>query len=117
MAATKTARALYNANPGANTTASATEWNLSTAYGGLLTVQIVNGASAPTTAPVVTVYTGNATGVKRQLMQFSGDLVASSTNPYSISLPPAAMYVNVDVKGGATNGSTFTVEGQELTSV
>ena len=117
MAATKTARALYNANPGAGTAADATEWNLSTAYGGLLTIVITNGGSAPTTAPTVIVYTGDATGVKRQYWTASGDTTAGSVNTFSINLPPAAMFVNVHVLSGATNGSTYTVEGQELTSV
>lgn len=117
MAATKTARALYNANPGANTAGNATEWNLSTAYGGLLTAVITNGGSAPTTAPTVTVYVGDATGVKRQLLQWTGDTVASSVNSFAINLPPSTMFCNVTCTGGATNGSTFVVEGQELTTV
>ena len=118
MAATKTARSLYaSALIAAAGTGDATEWNLSTAYGGLLTIVLTNGSSAPTTAPTFIVYTGDATGVKRQYWTASGDIVASSVNSFSINLPPAAMFVNVHMIAGATNGTTFVVEGQELTSV
>jgi hypothetical protein len=117
MAATKTARALYSGTPAATASADATEWNLSTAYGGFLTIVLTNGSSAPTTAPTFVVYTGDATGVKRQLFTASGDTTASSVNSFSIAINPAVMFVNVHVTSGATNGTAFVVEGQELTSV
>ena len=118
MAATKTARALYSGSPTAGGAAvSATEWDLSTKYGGLLTVVLTNGSAPTGVAPFFVVYTGDATGVKRQYWTASGDLTASSVNSFSINLPPAAMFVNVDCKSGSTNATAFVVEGQELTGV
>jgi hypothetical protein len=117
MTASKTARALYTGTPTAGGAAvSATEWNLSTAYGGVLTIKMTNG-TAPASNPQFWVFTGNATGVKRQLVNPQGDMVLNSVNEFTVNIPPAAMFVNVDCKSGNTNATAFIVEGQELTGV
>lgn len=118
MAATKTAKTLYASNSlAAGTPVNATEWNMTTCYGGLAAVRLTNGASAPTTAPVVKFYVGEASGVKRLLYQASGDTVNSSVNDIVCEIPPSAMYCNITITNGATNAITVEAYGQELTAL
>ncbi|MDE2441180.1 MAG: hypothetical protein KGP14_09155 [Betaproteobacteria bacterium] len=118
MAATKTAKTLLTSQSlAAAASANATEWNMSTAYGGLATVKLTNGASAPTTVPTVTFYVGEATGVKRKLYTATGDTVANSVNDIVCEIPPGAMFVNITITNGATNAITVEAYGQELTTI
>lgn len=118
MAAAKTSRTLRaSASLAAATLASCTEWNLSTAYGGLASVRLTNGASAPTTAPVVKFYVGDATGVKRLFYTATGDTVNSSVTDIVCRYPNSAMFANIDITNGATNAITAEAYGQELTTV
>lgn len=118
MAATKTAKTLLASQSlTAAASVTATEWNLSTAYGGLATVKLTNGGTAPTTAPVVKFYVGEATGTKRLFYTASGDTTASSVNDVVCEVPPSAMFVNITITNGATNSITVEAAGQELTSL
>lgn len=118
MPATKTAKALLASQAlGAGSSVNATEWDMRTAYGGLATVKLTNGASAPTTAPVVKFFVGEVSGVKRLFWQAAGDTVANSVNDIVCEIPPGAMYVNITITGGATNGITVEASGQELTGL
>jgi hypothetical protein len=118
MAATKTSKTLYaSASLAAATAVNATEWNMSTAYGGIAAVKLTNGASAPTTAPVVKFYVGEATGTKRLLYTASGDTTNSSVNDLVCEIPASAMFVNITVTNGATNAITVEAYGQELTGI
>jgi hypothetical protein len=118
MAASKTSRTLRaSASLSAGATANCTEWDLQTAYGGLATVRLTNGASAPTTVPTVKVYVGEATGVKRLLSQQTGDTVNSSVTDIVVEIPWGAMFVNIDIINGATNAITADAYGQELTTI
>lgn len=118
MAASKTAKTLLTSQAlGAGGSVNATEWNLSTAYGGLACVKLTNGAPAPTTAPVVKIYVGESTGTKRLLYQGAGDTTASSVNDIVCEIPPSAMFVNITITNGATNGITVEAYGQELTGI
>lgn len=118
MAATKNSRTLLASQSlSAGASVNASEWNLSTAYGGLATVKLTNGASAPTTAPVVKFYVGEATGVKRLLYQAAGDTVNNSVNDIVCEIPSSAMFVNVTITDGATNSITVEAYGQELTTI
>lgn len=119
MASTHTAKTLYASASlaAATATTTITEWNLSTAYGGLYAVKLTNGASAPTTAPTVVIYVGEATGVKRKFYTVSGDTVNSSVNDIVCELPAGTMFANCVITNGATNAITVEAYGQELTSV
>lgn len=118
MAAAKTSRTLdASASLAAAASRNASEWDLSTAYGGLATVKLTNGASAPTTVPVVKFYVGEATGVKRLLYTASGDTVNNSVNDVVCEIPPSAMFVNITITNGATNAITAEAYGQELTTI
>jgi hypothetical protein len=118
MASTKTQKALLASQSlAAATSVNATEWNMSTAYGGRAVVRLTNGASAPTTAPTVKFYTGDATGKKYLLYTATGDTTASSVNDVSCEYGLADMFANVTVTNGATNAITVEVYGQEATTV
>jgi len=118
MAVTKTARTLLTSQSLAAATAvSSTELNLSTAYGALVAVKVTNGATAPTTAPTVIFYVGEATGTKRKLYQVTGDTVNNSVNDFVCEIPATGMYVNVTITNGATNAITVESYAQELTTV
>ncbi len=118
MAATKTSKTLYaSASLAAATSVNATEWNMTTAYGGIAAVKLTNGASAPTTVPVVKFYVGESTGTKRLLYTASGDTTNSSVNDLVCEIPASAMYVNITMTNGATNAITVEAYGQELTTI
>ena len=118
MAATKTAKTLYaSASLAAATSVNATEWNMSTAYGGIAAVKLTNGGTAPTTVPVVKFYVGESTGTKRLLYTASGDTTNSSVNDLVCEIPASAMFVNITVTNGATNAITVEAYGQELTTI
>lgn len=118
MAATKTAKTLYaSASLAAATSVNATEWNMTTAYGGIAAVKLTNGGTAPTTVPVVKFYVGESTGTKRLLYTASGDTTNSSVNDLVCEIPASAMFVNITVTNGATNAITVEAYGQELTAI
>jgi len=119
MAATKTAKTLLTSQSlAAATSVNATEWNLTTAYGGSrLFVKLTNGATAPTTVPVVKFYSGEATGVKRLIYTASGDTVNSSVNDIPCVFEQGDMYVNCTITNGATNAITVEAYGQEATTI
>lgn len=118
MAASKTAKTLLTSQALAAATAvNATEWNMSTAYGGLATVKLTNGATAPTTPPTVNFYVGESTGTKRLLYSAAGDIVNSSVNDIVCEIPMGAMFVNITITWGATTGGTVEAYGQELSGI
>lgn len=118
MAASKNSRQLLvSQSLNAASSANASELNLSTAYGALVAVKLTNGATAPTTAPIVSIYVGEATGVKRLFYQASGDTVNSSVNDIVCEIPPSAMFVNITITNGNTNAITVEAYAQELTAV
>lgn len=118
MAASKTAKTLgASASLAAAASRNETEWNLSTAYGGIASVKLTNGATAPTTVPTVKFYTGESTGTKRLFYTASGDTTANSVNDINCVIPASAMFVNITITNGATNAITVESFGQELTTV
>ena len=118
MAATKTSKTLLTSQSlAAAATVNVTEWNMSTAYGGLAAVKLTNGATAPTTAPTVTFYVGEATGVKRVFYTASGDTVNSSVTHIVVDLPAGVMFSNITIVNGATSAITVEAFGQELSTV
>lgn len=118
MAATKSSVTLLTSQAlAASTAVNATELNLSTAYGALVCVLLTNGATAPTTAPVVQFFVGEATGKKRLFYTASGDTVNSSVNSINCDMPLDAMFVNVTITNGATNGITVEAYAQETTGI
>ena len=118
MPTTHTLRTIRtSASLAASTAAVGTEWDNSTKYGGIVTVRLTNGAAAPTTAPLVQFFTGEATTVKRQYYAATGDTVANSVIDVVCEIPATAMFVNVTITNGATNAITADAFAQELTTV
>lgn len=118
MPITKTARTLLASQTlAAGASISATELNLSTAPGARVFVKITNGATAPTTAPSVTFFSGGATGIKRNLYTVAGDLVANSVTHLSCRYGLPDMFANVTITAGATNGCTVEAVAQEATTL
>lgn len=119
MAATKTQRILLSSQSlAAGASVNAAEWNLTTAYAGsVVCVKITNGASAPTTVPIVKFYSGGASGVKRTRWQGSGDTVNNSQTDLFYEYAQGEMYGNVTITNGSTNAITVEVEGQEATGI
>ena len=118
MVATKTARTLLTSQSlAANTSVNSAEWNLSTAYQGRLFVKLTNGASAPTTSPIVKFFSGESTGLKRLLWSVAGDTVNSSVTDQSCLYELSDMFANCTITNGATNSITVEVYGQEATSI
>jgi hypothetical protein len=118
MAITKTARTLLTSQSlSAAASVNSSELDLSTKPGARIFVKITNSSSAPTTAPVVKFYSGEATGVKRLLFSISGDLVINSVTDLSCRYSLPDMFANVTITAGATNGCTVEVYAQEATTI
>jgi hypothetical protein len=118
MAATKAQKVLLTSQSlAAGASVNLTEWNMSTAYGGSIIVRITNGASAPTTAPTVKFYSGDATGKKYGRSQASGDTVNSSVNDLECEYSVQHMFANGTITNGATNAITVEAYGQEASGL
>lgn len=118
MPATKAARTLLASQslaPGA--TVHAATLDLSGDYGAVIYVRITNGASAPTTAPLVRFFSGDAAAKKYLRYTASGDTVNSSVTDLECEYGPAHMFANVTIVNGNTNAITVEVFGQELTGI
>lgn len=119
MASTKTLRTLIAAatTNTAGSTTTGTEVDLSTRYGGLLTVKITNGGTGPTLPANAYVYTGGATTVKKLFAKLAGDSVNSSVNEWAVDIPPGVMFLNIDVKDNTAQSVTCEAFLEELTTI
>lgn len=89
-----------------------------TYYGGLLTLSVVNGASAPGVAIQLQVQvSGDGTNWRDFGAPMSGDTTASSSYSWSFELPRSAMYVRVVPYANTTNAVTAAAELQAVTSL
>jgi hypothetical protein len=101
--------------------------DLRTAQGGLLTLQVANGASGPTTACVVTIsvaHDGGSTpatdaegAVWKRYYQVAGTTVNNDVRQWALDVPPGAMHLQVEFSGHT--GQAVTVEAllSEITAV
>jgi hypothetical protein len=118
MAATKTPRQLLASQTlAAGASVNVAEWNLSTAYGGKLCIRITNGSSPPASAPVVTFFSGDATGKKYKQYSAAGDVVASSQNDIYFTYGLEDMFANATIQNGGGNSITVEAYGQEATTI
>lgn len=118
MAATKSASTLLTSQSlAASTSVNATELNLSTAYAARVFVKLTNGATAPSSAPTVTFYSGEASGVKRVLYQASGDTVNSSVNDIYCLYELPDMFCNCTITNGASQPITVEAYAQVDTGI
>lgn len=114
MAATKTALTLLTSQSlAANASVSMTALDM-TGYDAVsIFVRITNGATAPTTAPVVTFYAGEISTKKYvRGAPVAGDTVNSSVNDFEMEYELQHMFANVTITNGATNAVTVEIYGQ-----
>jgi hypothetical protein len=116
--ATKNARTLQSsASNAAGATTNGATWNLTTAFGGIITALITNGGTGPTVGCdfVVQVSTDGAAW-KEHTRQTAG-LVAGAAYPFSIDVPAGVMYARVQFAGNTGQAVTVEAFGHELTSI
>jgi hypothetical protein len=119
MASTHTARTIIAAgsNNTSGGTTTGTVVDLTTKYGGLLTVKITNGATGPTVAASAYVYTSHDNSNFKTMTVLQSNLGNNAVSEFAMDIPPAVMYLRVDVKDNT--GQTVTCEAflQELTTI
>ena len=104
-------------NVGISATVNATEWDRRTALGGFATVTLSLPGSAPSSAPVVTFYVGEASGKKRvRYTVSSGTTAADYPKDFVCQFPLGTMFVNITIVGGLGNVVTAEAYAQELTT-
>ena len=118
MAATKNLRTIIAAATSntAGSTTTGTAIDLTTKYGGLLTIKITNGGTGPTVAASAKVYTSGDNSNFKLFAQVTGDVTSSSVNEWSMEIPLGVMYVRVDVTGNTAQSVTCEAFLQELTT-
>lgn len=89
-----------------------------TYYGGLLTVIVTNGASAPGAAiQLQTQVSADGTNWRDFGAPMAGDTTASSTYSWSFEIPRAAMYLRVVPYANTTNAVTVAAELEAVTGL
>ena len=91
----------------AATSINVPETNISTYDGFKIHVRLTNGATAPTTAPKVVFYAGQATGIKYKQWEVTGDTVASSVTDRFFTFDKEDLFANATITWGATTGGTI----------
>jgi hypothetical protein len=118
MAATKNKRTLLaSTSIAAATPTDGTEIDLSTKYGGVLTVKLTNGGTGPTVPINAYVYIGGATTEKKLFAKLLGDSVNSSVNEYAVDIPAGTMFLNITFKDNTAQAVTCEAFLQELTTI
>lgn len=118
MAATHAASVLKTAatSVSAAATDTATQIDNTASYGGTINITITNGASAPTTAPVLNIYSDPVTGTKSvPLYTQTLSQVNSAVTKIPFRVSKDVMFVNVELVNGATNAVTWGVTYQATT--
>lgn len=119
MAATKTLRTIIAAatSNAAAATTTGTAFDLTTKYGGLLTLKITNGGTGPTVAASAYVYTSGDNSNFKETQKFTAPVTASAVTEWSLVIPPGVMYLRVDVKDNTAQAVTCEAFLQELTTI
>jgi hypothetical protein len=119
MPSTKTLRTIIAAGEtnAAGATETGTVVNLTTAYGGLLTIKITNGGTGPTVPASAYVYTSGDNTNFKTFTTVTHVTTNSAVGEWAIDIPPAVMYLRVDVKDNTGQSVTCEAFLQELTTV
>lgn len=87
-------------------------------YGGLLTLSVANGASAPGVAIQLQVQvSGDGTNWRDFGSPMAGDTTANSSYSWSFEIPRAAMYLRAVPYANTTNAVTAAAELEAVTSL
>src|SRR5215472_15504338 len=108
MASTHTSKQLVagGTTNAAGATTNGTEWNNSSAYGGVVCGKITNGGTGPTVGCDFVVFIGEATGVKREFSRQTAPTGNSAVQDFCVEIPPGAMFVNTQFTGNTGQGVT-----------
>lgn len=118
MAATKTSKTiLASSTITAGTPTNGTEWNASTAYGGIVFAKITNGGTGPTVGCDFVVYLGESTGTKREFSRQTAPTTNSAVQEFAVEIPPGAMFINVTFTGNTAQNVTAECYAEELSTV
>lgn len=102
---------------GAGATSTGTALNHTTAYGGLITAKITNGATGPTVAATVNVYVSGDNSNWKLWASALSTLGNAIITEFTFFLPATAMYSRVDVTGNTVQAVTCEAFCQELSVV
>jgi hypothetical protein len=117
--AIKTLRSLVAAGTSnaAGATTTGTTWTLTTAFGGLMTANVTNGATGPTIGcDFVVQVSGNGTDWKEYTRQAAGTAANGSYN-FDCDIPVGVMYARPVFQTNTGQAVTVEAFGQELTSI
>jgi hypothetical protein len=119
MAATKNLRTIIAAatSNSAAATTTGTAIDLTTKYGGLLTIKITNGATGPTVVASAYVYTSGDNSAFKLLTVLQSQSGNSVVSEFALEIPPGVMYLRVDVKDNTAQAVTCEAFLQELTTI
>lgn len=119
MAATKNLRTIIAAatSNSAGSTTTGTAIDLTTRYGGLLTVKITNGATGPTVPASANVYTSGDNTNFKLFNQVTADITGAASYEWAFDIPLGTMYLRVDVTGNTAQAVTCEAFLQELTTI
>lgn len=117
--ATKTLRTLISAatSNSAGGTTTSTVWDLRTAFGGILTIKITNGATGPTELAVARVQISGDNSNWKTHLTFVGPNGNNAVGEYSPPIHDGIMYLRVVVDSNTGQAVTCEAFGQEFTSV
>jgi hypothetical protein len=124
--ATKTARSVVAST--ANTSGSTTRGrvDLTTAFGGILTFKMTNGAIGPSAQCVANVLVahnasqpaaGSAGADWKTIYSVGNGTTANTVGEYSLSIPPAVMQLEIEFTGNTAQSVTVEADFSELSSV
>lgn len=118
MAATHVQKIVQaSASNSAGGTTSGTEIDNTAGYGILLTARITNGGTGPAIGCDFVVYTGDASGKKREFSRQTAPVGNSAVQDFAVLIPKDAMYVNVDFTGNTGQAVTVECAGQQTTGI
>jgi hypothetical protein len=91
--------------------------NLTANYGGVVTVQITNGATGPTSPCVATLQVSGDNTNFYPIYSGTADPTNSATTTFFWDLPPGVMYVRVQFTGNTAQPVTASAQIQILATI
>jgi hypothetical protein len=116
--AVKTARTLQaSASNAAGATTNGTTWNLTTAFSGILTALVTNGATGPTIGCDLVVQISVDGTAWKEFSRQTAPVTNNAVTPFAVEIPPGVMYARPVFTGNTAQAVTVEAFGQELTSI
>lgn len=115
--AVKTARTVVASATLTATSTTTGAWNLTTAFGGVLTMRITNGGTGPTIPCTATVNVSTDNSTWRKFAAFTAGVTNSAVYDFAIEVPAGTMYAQTSFNGNTAQSVTIEATGHELTSI